>query len=300
MSRRGRRLLIPLVRRLLPGAPVGGQVTAASRELAVAGADGSPIPVTDEGQGPAVLLLHAGSADRSSWAGVAAALAGRFRVLRFDRWTYRAGHAGAGPTGADAMAAEVRDVLAVTAAVGGRPLLVGHSSGAVVALESALAAPSAFSGMVLYEPPVAVDEPLGGETLRRARAALDAGDPDRAITIHMREIVGAGRLGVAAMRLVPPVWQVVRDHAPAQITDDEAIESLGVGLDRYARLDLPVLLLGGGRSPAHLRERLDALAAVLPRLDSVVVLPEQGHLANLRAPGEVAEVIAAFADRLPS
>ena len=37
----------------------------------------------------------------------------------------------------------------------------------------------------------------------------------------------------------------------------------------------------------------------LPRLDSVVVLPEQGHLANLRAPGEVAEVIAAFADRLP-
>ena len=99
---------------------------------------------------------------------------------------------------------------------------------------------------------------------------------------------------------MPPVWQVVRDHAPAQITDDEAIESLGVGLDRYARLDLPVLLLGGGRSPAHLRERLDALAAVLPRLDSVVVLPEQGHLANLRAPGEVAEVIAAFADRLPS
>jgi pimeloyl-ACP methyl ester carboxylesterase len=59
-----------------------------------------------------------------------------------------------------------------------------------------------------------------------------------------------------------------------------------------------VLLLGGGRSPAHLRERLDALAAVLPRLDSVVVLDGQGHLATLRAPGEVARVIAAFADRL--
>jgi pimeloyl-ACP methyl ester carboxylesterase len=152
--------------------------------------------------------------------------------------------------------------------------------------------------MVLYEPPMAVVEPLGGEALRRARAALDAGDPDRAITIHMREIVGAGRVGIAAMRRVPPVWQVVRDHAPAQIADDEAIESLGVGLGRYARLDLPVLLLGGGRSPAHLRERLGALAAVLPRLDSTVVLPAQGHMANLRAPGEVAKVIAAFADRL--
>ena len=298
MSRPGRRLLRPLVRRLLPGAQVGGQVAATSRELVVAGAGDSPITVTDEGQGPAILLLHPGSANRSSWAGVAAALSERFRVLRFDRWTYRGGHAGTAPAGADTMAAEVRDVLAVAAAAG-RLLLVGHSSGAVVALESALAAPAAFSGMVLYEPPVAVDEPLGGEALRRARAALDAGDPDRAITIHMREIVGAGRIGIAAMRRVPPVWQVVRDHAAAQITDDEAIESLGVGLGRYARLDLPVLLLGGGRSPAHMRERLDALAAVLARLDSTVVMPEQGHMANLRAPGEVAKVIAAFADRLP-
>jgi pimeloyl-ACP methyl ester carboxylesterase len=177
MSRRARRLLRPLVRRLLPGAPTGGQAATAGRELVVAGADGRPVPVTEEGQGPAVLLLHAGSADRSSWAGVAAALAARFRVLRFDRWTYRDSHADAAPAGADAMAAEVRDVLAVTTGVGERPLLVGHSSGAVVALES-------------------------------------------------------------------------------------------------------------------------ALAAVLPRLDSVVVLEGQGHMANLRAPGEVAQVIAAFADRL--
>jgi pimeloyl-ACP methyl ester carboxylesterase len=314
MSRRARRLLRPLVRRVLPGAPVAPGAAPAGRELLVPGPDGHPIPVADEGQGPAVLLLHSGSADRSSWARVAADLAGRFRVLRFDRWTYRDGHADPAPAGAETMAAEVADVLAVAAAarrgpgnpkgvprsIGERPLLVGHSSGAVVALESALADPSAFRAMVLYEPPVAVDEPLGGDALRRARTALDAGDPDRAITIHMREIAGAGRPMVAGLRRLPPVWQVIRGHAAAQITDDEAIESLGVGLGRYARLDLPVLLLGGGRSPAHMRARLDALAAVLPRLEEVVILEGQGHMANLRAPGEVARVIAAFADRLGS
>jgi pimeloyl-ACP methyl ester carboxylesterase len=195
----------------------------------VPGADGRPITVTEQGQGPAVLLLHPGSADRSSWARVAAALAGRFRVLRFDRWIYRDGHAAGSPAGADAMAAEVHDVLAVAAAAGERPLLVGHSSarwwpsrapGRTVGLPGAGAVRAAGGPC----------RAAGGGALRRARAALDAGDPDRAITIHMREIVGAGRLMVAALRRVPPVWQVVRDHAPAQITDDEAIESLGVGL----------------------------------------------------------------------
>jgi pimeloyl-ACP methyl ester carboxylesterase len=264
----------------------------------VAGAGTTTIAVTDEGQGPAILLLHAGSTNGASWQGVAATLSGRFRVLRLDRWIYRTGPTDPPPAGASAMAAEVGDVLAVAAAVTGPLLLVGHSSGAVVALESALAAPSRFAGILLYEPPLAVTEPLGGDPLRRARAALDAGNPGRAMTIHMREIVGASRLSVAAMRLVPPIWHVLRGYAPGQITDDEAIESLGVGLDRYARLDLPALLLGGGRSPAHLRARLDALAAVLPRVDSVVILPSQGHLANLRAPDEVARVIASFADRV--
>src|SRR5258705_543332 len=98
-----------------------------------------------------------------------------------------------------------------------------------------------------------------GAALRRARAALDAGDPDRAIAIHTRDIVGSPAALVMLMRFVPPIRNTMRRFASSQIADDEAIESLGVGLDRYAALDLPVLLLGGERSPAHLRARLDAL-----------------------------------------
>src|SRR5215204_834041 len=123
-----------------PGPPAPGQPgwrgPRRMSELLVPGPGGHPIPVNDEGQGPAVLLLHPGSADRSSWAGVAAALAGRFRVLRFDRWTYRDGHVDAGPSGAEAMAAEVGDVLAVAAAArrgpgnpGGVPRWVGRGPG---------------------------------------------------------------------------------------------------------------------------------------------------------------------------
>src|SRR4051794_10617336 len=219
-------------------------------------------------------------------------LAGAFRVVVYDRPTYRSQTP---LRGAEAMAAEIADLLAVAGSVERPLLVVGHSSGAVVVLEAALRRP--FAGLLLYEPPVAVDRPIGGEALLRARAALDRGDPHEAMLIHARDIVGAGRFGVLVFRYLPFVGRMLIEHAAGQIADDEALESLGVGVDRYAAIDVPVLLLGGERSPAQLRTALGALAAVLPRAE-VVVLPRQGHVATVRAPAQVAAVIADFAGRV--
>jgi pimeloyl-ACP methyl ester carboxylesterase len=219
----------------------------------------------------------------------------RFRVLRFDRRTYSV------PSGVEVIATmedEVNDVLAVAVTAGEPVLLVGHSSGGIVALEAALASPAQFSGMVLYEPPVAVTEPLGGDALIRAKAALMVGDPGLAMEIHLREIVRASDHLVKLLRLVGPLWRRMGTFAPGQIQDDANIESLGVGIGRYTDVNIPALLLGGARSPKHLRVRLDALASVLPNVDSVVVLLHQGHLANAFAPRKIAHIIESFAARV--
>ena len=263
--------------------------------MEVVSADGFRIPVTEQGHGRPILIVHGGGGPSASWARVAGHLTTRFRVLRFDRRTYcRPG--GAEPTAT--MENEVNDVLAVAAAAGEPAVLVGHSSGAVVALEAALASPVQFAGMVLYEPPVAVTEPLGGDALVRAKAALAAGDPGRAMQIHLREIVRAPGLFAALLPLVGPLWRQVTMFAPGQLADDVNLESLGVGIRRYAALSVPALLLGGARSPKHLSARLNALAAELPNVDSVVILPRQGHQANEWTPGKVAHVIEPFADRV--
>ena len=251
------------------------------------------VAVTESGHGPAVLIVHGGSGDGSAWSAVAAALPRDLRVLRYDRFTYRAGTQPS--SGAETMAHEVADVLAIADALDGPLVVVGHSSGAVVTLQAARQ--RTFAGMVLYEPPVAVTEPLGGEALRRARAALDAGKKGEAIAIHIGDIVGMHGLA-RLIRVVPPVRRAMSRFAPGQIADDEALESVGVGLDQYARIRTPALLLGGAKSPAHLRERLAALAQTLPTVDDVVIIAGQGHMANEGAPQEVARIVAGFAHRV--
>ena len=63
--------------------------------------------------------------------------------------------------------------------------------------------------------------------------------------IHMRDIVRMPPAEVDGMFAVPEAQAQFARFADAQIADDEAVEALGVGIDRYAALDLPTLLVEG-------------------------------------------------------
>ena len=225
----------------------------------VTSADGFRIPVTEQGHGRPILIVHPGGGTSAAWAGVARHLMVRFRVLRFDRRTYSVP---GGVEPAATMENEVNDVLAVAATAGEPVVLAGHSSGAVVALEAALASPAQVAGMVLYEPPVAVTEPLGGDALVRAKAALAAGDPGRAMEIHLREIVQAPGLLARLLPLARPLWRQMTTWAPGQIRDDANIESLGVGIDRYAALDVL-------KAPPRRLQRTEPRTAASGNLDDI-------------------------------
>lgn len=256
--------------------------------------DGSSVRAYDEGQGPVILFLHGGMDEGASWARVAARLRSRFRVLRLHRRQYRLDlKTGAACT----MAEEVEHVRALVKLIDEPMLIVGHSSGAVLALEALVALPEAFAGAVLYEPPCVIGPPLGGEALTRARVTIAAGKPGRGLAIFLRDIVRAPSLAAwmsgAAVRLIPRMGRL----APHQLDDCAAIDEVGLRLDAYARIDVPVVLLGGERSPAHLGDRLDALERAMPNTERVR-LRRQGHAANSLAPARVAEVIARLGDKV--
>jgi pimeloyl-ACP methyl ester carboxylesterase len=257
--------------------------------LTVAAEDGTEIRAADDGAGRCVLIVHPGLDDGRSWQRVAALLTPRFRVVALHRRQYRLDL-----PGGCSIAQEAADVVALARAVGEPVLVVGHSSGGVVALEALLASPSDFAGAVVYEPPIELQPGEFGPAVERAQLAVRAGHPDRALTIFFRDVVGVGAptawlSGQVLGRL--PRW---RDLAARQIADLAAIDEVGVPLDRYAAIEVPVVLLTGDRSRPHLGRRTRALAAALPHARTVV-LPKQGHDANRRAPAAVAAEIEAAA-----
>ena len=258
--------------------------------------DPAGVVYADEGSGPVVLVVHGGLSDESAWAKVAAELTPSFRVVRIRRRLYRTELA---PDPATDFAREVDDLLALAADLAEPVVIVGHSSGAIVALETVVRGEARFRGCVVYEPPIVLGEPIGGETgVADARAALARGRSGTALRIHVTRMVQMP----AAVGWLMPVFvrfsSKVRSLVPRQIDDTESINRLGTRLDAYASITLPVLLLTGARSPTHLRERTERLAAVLPAARPVAVLPKQGHGASERAPGEVARLISDFVQSL--
>ena len=199
--------------------------------------DPAGVVYADEGRGPVVLVVHGGLSDESAWAKVAAELTPSFRVVRIRRRLYRT-ELPADP--ATDFAREVDDLLALAAEIGEPVVIVGHSSGAIVALETLARDSGPFRGWVVYEPPLVLDKPIGGATgVADARAALDRGRPGTALRIFITRMVG-----------MPASRRVAHAADGAGERDDAVLRPTS---DRRHRGDQP------SREPAR-RIRLDPAA----------------------------------------
>jgi len=109
--------------------------------------DGTPIAFWRSGHGPPLLLVHGATADHTTtWRFVLSALEDRFTVCAMDR----RGRGGSGDSPTYELAREAEDVAAVVDALGQPVNLLGHSYGALCAIEGALCT-AGVQRLVLYE-----------------------------------------------------------------------------------------------------------------------------------------------------
>ena len=249
--------------------------------------DGTRIGFSKIGTGPAVVIVHESLATGASWRQVAELLANTFTCFVLNR----RGRATSGDAPHYSIEHEYEDIQAALEMAGEQANLVAHSFGAVCALGAALQSP--VGKLVLYEPPLPVGGTVAGPYLPDYRAAIEAGDPDKALEIGYTHFASVPASKVQVMRGTPE-WAEARTLAHTWAREVEAVERHGPSLERYRSLRVPTLLLLGTQSAPHpLRDTTEALAKTLPDA-RIVDLLGQGHLANLRAPALVAERVRKF------
>src|SRR3712207_3567570 len=144
--------------------------------------DGTPIAYWRSGEGPPLVLVHGTAADHGRWAPILPAFEQRFTVCAVDR----RGRGGSGDSDAYSLEREFEDVAAVVDSLGEPVNLLGHSYGALCALEATLLTRNVRK-LVLYDPGIEVagQEIYPPEVIDRLEALLEVDDRDGIVVTTM-------------------------------------------------------------------------------------------------------------------
>ena len=218
------------------------------------------LPCDDVGAGPAVVLLHAGVADRTMWREHLGPIADAgYRALALDL----PGFGEAEPAAHSAPWSDVLETLDSLAI--DRAALVGNSFGGAVALRTAVLAPDRVTALMLVSaPPIELEpSPELSAAWEAEEAALDRGDVDGAVAA----VIEAWTLPDASPALRDRVAAMQRRSYELQLAADTPVEAedpVEQHRAALATLTIPTLVAVGEFEMPDFRSGARALAAELP------------------------------------
>jgi pimeloyl-ACP methyl ester carboxylesterase len=253
--------------------------------------DGTPIAFKRSGTGTPLILVHGTSASSSRWNPVLPNLEPFFSIYALDR----RGRGESGDAARYAIEREFEDIAALAATIEEPVNLLGHSYGAICALEAALRIES-LQRLILYEPPISLDgesiNPPG--ILERLEAYLGAGDREAVVSTFFREVVLMPPDEFELFRSLP-AWPMRVSAAHTLPRELRAQDEYHFRAERFEKLETPTMFLVGGESPVFVRSAMETVSAALPN-SRVVVLPGQQHIAMDTAPDLFVREVVAFLD----
>ncbi|SPH24750.1 Pimeloyl-[acyl-carrier protein] methyl ester esterase [Defluviimonas aquaemixtae] len=242
------------------------------------------------------LAIHCSLAHSGAWSGVAGRLADRITLTAFDL----PGHGRSGDWSGEGDGLTRATEIAASF-VQGRVDLIGHSFGAVVALRLAIAAREAIRTLTLIEPVLfaaAMGDPEWDNHLKetaefgRAMAEADRNAAAAAFTDLWGTGVDWQKLNEESRREVTARIHLITATHPALFEDSGGILAPGA----LERLDMPVLLIRGDRSPSIVERIAENIAARLPDV-GIATVPGAGHMVPVTHPHETAGLIGVNLDR---
>lgn len=256
----------------------------------VMGGGGATIGLLTAGDGPGLLLVHGGMGRIERWASIWDQLTPHWRVTAMDRRGRASSGDDALPYRITAEYADIGAVAELLAAEQGGPVDVfAHSYGATCTLGAA-AESAPLRRMVLYEPPG--PETVSSQWLQRVTAYIAAGQPGRAMSSFLTEIIGLSAGQVNQLRDTPGAGDVLSIVAATMPREAQALTA--VNLPELARrTQCPTLLVTGTASPPWAISITELLAATLVDAETAE-LPGHGHEGIDTAPDLVVSTIRRF------
>lgn len=237
--------------------------------------DGTRIAYDTEGAGPVLVYVTGATCHRRYFPirGDVKEFAKSFTVVSYDR----RGRGDSGDTLPYAPLREVEDLEALIDAMGGSAFVYGHSSGAVVGLEAALALGSKVAGLAVYDTPYVHDEAARvsyAEVGAKVLGHLAKGENAQALQAFLLGI-GVPKPFVWLLPMFPG-WKTLKALAPTLAYDIELTRDLPP-VDRFRAIDRPVRILFGEKSPASMRSVAESLGASLANSD-IRMVPGVDHM----------------------
>ncbi len=241
-----------------------------------ASGDGTLIAFQQVGDGVPVVIVGGAFSTAEAGAPLAAALAtAGLRGVTVDR---RA-RGNSGDTRPYLPVREAEDLTAVINAIGGEAAVIGHSSGAILALYAA-AQGVPMKHLFLSEPPFRFGEGDPSADLpERLQALIDDGHADEAVVLFQREAVGLPDPVIEQIRSSPMFASLV---PLAQSTVYDALLTMTVSTPTPAMIDVkvPVTILRGEPTFPTLVAATNRLAELMPHTELVIVPESHDHVVD--------------------
>jgi 3-oxoadipate enol-lactonase len=249
-----------------------------------------------EGDGPALLLLHEGIADRRMWDPQVGPFVGAgYRVVRCDLRGFGDSEPAPGPYSTIEDVEELRAHLGIESLI-----LVGASLGGRVALEYTLTFPERVQALVLMGPGMRGMQPT--PELERAweeeERLIEAGDVEGAVELNLRVWVDGPSRGPGEVdrdvrervremqRRAMDLYLALPDAGPEAPFDPPASSRLG-------EVGCPTLLLFGDLDQPSILAVVDQLEKGIPGARKEVI-PGTAHVASMEKPDEFNRLVLEF------
>ncbi len=252
--------------------------------------DGTSIAYHRRGGGEPFVLVHgSGAANPVAWTAVLPTLEEHFTIYAMDR--RGRGQSGDGPV--YAIEREWEDIVAVIDSISEPVNLLGHSFGALCALEAALLTRN-LRQLILYEPylPLSGMELYPAGVIDRLQAMVDVGDREGALTMFYSEVVMLPPHEIEQLRS-SPAWSARVASVRTIVREAQAEEGYVFDAQRFKDLTTPTLLLLGGDSPPILKSVTEVIYTALPN-SQIAVMPGQQHTAMYNAPDLFIDKVLTF------